>query len=442
MIEITTANKLREEEIKQIIELGKAGYTCQEIAIKIKRSPDSVRRCLKRHGVYKRKSRIITQNELERIIEDYKSGMRPVFIGKKYNRTPACIINKLKSIGLYVDSRNNLTQDEIAFISECYKRGDMESIQTAFPDMSLASVYIRMSKLGIRSGHKSYWTDEELGFLKDNYYVLSLSDIESHYCGRHTKDAIQSKALKHFGYTKDRNEWSPEEISILKENYARFSMDKVCELLPNRTKNAISLKASYMGLKSNYTLESRWTDGEVEFLRNNWETLSDMEIATELNRNVTSIGDKRSALGLVRVATDGSGYEDLNKYIRGQISKWKEDSMKSCNYKCVLTGAKNFQIHHLCCVSKMITDMFVNNEEIIQEKPFDLYTQQELDLIVSLYLKEQDKYPLGVCLRIDLHKLFHSVYGKRNNNVQQWEQFKEDFKNGKYDNITQTQNNT
>ena len=53
--------------------------------------------------------------------------------------------------------------------------------------------------------------------------------------------------------------------------------------------------------------------------------------------------------------------------------------------------------------------------------------------------EEQSKYPLGQCVRKDLHKLFHSLYGQYYNTVDQWEQFKEDYRNGVYNDIINKQ---
>ena len=48
--------------------------------------------------------------------------------------------------------------------------------------------------------------------------------------------------------------------------------------------------------------------------------------------------------------------------------------------------------------------------------------------ITSAFIDEHNKYPLGVCIRKDIHDLFHSIYGRYNNTQEQWERFKEDYK--------------
>lgn len=107
--------------------------------------------------------------------------------------------------------------------------------------------------------------------------------------------------------------------------------------------------------------------------------------------------------------------------------------MESCQWKCVLTGSKDFEIHHLYGVSNILSDIISKHH--IQEKQIEKYTQDELDNITQLFIKEQAKYPLGVCVKKDIHVLFHRLYGQYYNTPEQWYQFEIDYKNGVYDTL-------
>ena len=52
--------------------------------------------------------------------------------------------------------------------------------------------------------------------------------------------------------------------------------------------------------------------------------------------------------------------------------------------------------------------------------------------MIEIFNSIHDKYPLGVCVRKDIHKLFHQIYGAGGNTENQWNKFVEDFKNGVY----------
>jgi len=60
------------------------------------------------------------------------------------------------------------------------------------------------------------------------------------------------------------------------------------------------------------------------------------------------------------------------------------------------------------------------------------YEVFELNIINKEIVSLHEKYDLGVCLRLDVHKLFHKEYGKGKNTIQQWQEFEQDFKNNKY----------
>ena len=63
---------------------------------------------------------------------------------------------------------------------------------------------------------------------------------------------------------------------------------------------------------------------------------------------------------------------------------------------------------------------------------FSDYTDEELKNILSAFIEEQNKYPLGVCVSRNIHVLFHSLYGQYYNTPEQWYQFEKDFKAGIY----------
>lgn len=140
---------------------------------------------------------------------------------------------------------------------------------------------------------------------------------------------------------------------------------------------------------------------------------------------------RRLSLGLLHFNKDGSGYEGLTKYLRGHLQTWKNESMKNCNYKCVLTGSKDFVIHHKYGFANIVNETI--EEYNIEIKDYKDYTQEELEDILEKFQIVHSRYPLGVCVRKDIHLLYHSIYSKCVNTEDQWNQFVVDFKNGVYD---------
>jgi hypothetical protein len=52
------------------------------------------------------------------------------------------------------------------------------------------------------------------------------------------------------------------------------------------------------------------------------------------------------------------GTTSIRLYLRKFLDEWKKDSMSHCGYKCVLTGSKNFDIHHLYGFDLILNEIF------------------------------------------------------------------------------------
>lgn len=90
--------------------------------------------------------------------------------------------------------------------------------------------------------------------------------------------------------------WTEKEVEILKKYYPKgTSMDKILEMLPNRTYPAVLHKASNLGLKKGtYTPEKkksrRWTKSEINFVRTYYGRMDEKKLAEALpGRSITSI---------------------------------------------------------------------------------------------------------------------------------------------------------
>jgi len=165
--------------------------------------------------------------------------------------------------------------------------------------------------------------------------------------------------------------------------------------------------------------------------------MTDADMAVVLGKPISGIREQRIKLGYYRINRDYSGYENISKLFRGHIQDWKDASMKRCNYKCVLSGSKNFNIHHLYGFNMIAQETFeiLSSEGSLHGDKLECYTHNELEHMLSVFSAVHSKYPLGVCVRCDIHSLFHSIYGNGCNTEQQWSKFVNDYRDGKYSDV-------
>lgn len=125
---------------------------------------------------------------------------------------------------------------------------------------------------------------------------------------------------------------------------------------------------------------------------------------------------------------------DIFVWLRLKIGTWRADSIKNSNYRCVITGDKFDDVHHLYSFNLIVKETIKTlNIDILES--ISMYTEEERELLKNKCIELHYKYGLGVCLRKDIHKLFHHEYGVRNNTPKQFEEFKVRYNNGEFNNL-------
>ena len=207
-------------------------------------------------------------------------------------------------------------------------------------------------------------------------------------------------------------------------------------MLPNRTEAAIVCKAMQLDIKSYNFLNEKYSDEQKQFIIDNYKNMTDIELSDALDKPLCGIQEQRRKLGIYYLNKDYSGYEDLAKLFRGHIQDWKNKSIESCNYQCVLTGDKNFAVHHLYGFNMIVKETLeeLDNMKILKSNNIEDYTKEELDYFLEVFSGIHNKYPLGVCVRKDIHDLFHRIYGSGGNTELQWKKFIDDYRHHKFDN--------
>lgn len=316
------------------------------------------------------------------------------------------------------------TEDEDNYLIKYYPISSWDEILNMLPNRSRTAITARASYLGI-SKENYFWPKADIDILINNYGKIPIEELCELFEVKHTYSSIQTKAQKMNLTTSII--WTDEEIEILKNTYSILPIEDVIRLLPNRTYNGIITMAGKLGILSKTHLSTVYSEMEINFIKENWIEYSDVQLAEILGRSRGSIKNQRHKFGLLRQEKDRDlTYDSLGKFLRGNIYNWKLESMKQCSYQCVITGSKDFEIHHLYSFHSIL-DEFIDKYNIPIKSNINDYDKDELSEIVKKFNIYHSRYPLGVCLSKDLHILFHYKYGK-NNTPEQFQEFLIDYK--------------
>lgn len=119
----------------------------------------------------------------------------------------------------------------------------------------------------------------------------------------------------------------------------------------------------------------------------------------------------------------------ISKYFRKFISDWYLDSLKSNNYKCIISGDSAKTIHHLHPFYKIVESFMKNKGYSIKNTAGD-FSNEELQLLVKDFIVYHNSFGLGVPLTKKVHRLFHKYYTTMNNTPEQFYEFQQRIKSG------------
>lgn len=322
-------------------------------------------------------------------------------------------------------TREYWTEEEIRILVEYYSDHSIEEMMRLLPNHPKYSIINKASdfKLG-----RSKWSFDEIDTLKDLFNEGCSDEVIGQKIDR-TANSVRQQRLK-LGLKKQLAGrwllWTDDELTILRGNYAA-DWDTLAKLLPRRSRHSILHKTNELGLgKINH-----WTNEQEEFIKQNWSKMSDEELAESVGHSLFSTAVKRRSMGLTHLKTPS--YNKIGKYLRANQSGWRRKSVELNSGKCILTGADKYEVHHLMGISTIMIPLL--EEMSIEGRDLGELSEKEREILVERFQKEIDKYPLGVCLRPDVHYLFHKIYGKKNNTPEQFYEFQEDFKKGKYNKL-------
>jgi hypothetical protein len=205
-----------------------------------------------------------------------------------------------------------------------------------------------------------------------------------------------------------------------KDDPKKYSMEKILKLMIDNNLELIEFPDGYKNRESRiiYKCQHGHTnDCRFAYFMEN-KTCKE---CVRIKQSINQLGSKGSNWQ--------GGLTELKVYTNKFIIDWKRKSMKDCDYKCVITGKRFSDIHHLygfnLILKEAVYELGLEQKELNGD-----YTDDQIYLIILKIQELHKKYPLGVCLTKDLHVLFHKYYGSGDNYPWQFDEFKQKIVSG------------
>ena len=254
--------------------------------------------------------------------------------------------------------------------------------------------------------------------------------------------------------------WSENDLKILKKYYKEYTNEELqMKFFPNRSIRGIECTAGKYGFnhKNANTLERALKNGASknpmcqkgriitdearehmsEAQKKRYQDPEQRRISREIAlRDGRWQGDKHPIhlnplYGEKNGRWKGGNSNSIDQF-RRDIIDWKKQSSEFCNYKCVITGKRFQNIHHLTSFNHII-DTALHNVNIDLRPNISDYTKDEYLAIKNELLRLHESTPYGACLNSEIHTLFHKQYSYYDATIQNFLEFCNDIENGLYD---------
>lgn len=103
------------------------------------------------------------------------------------------------------------------------------------------------------------------------------------------------------------------------------------------------------------------------------------------------------------------GASDLVNQLRRDILDWKKFSSKFCDYKCIITGNRFQNIHHIISFNSIVEET-LNELGLNRRNKISAYSDSEYLSIRKSVINKHNHTYFGACLCKEIHKLFHKEY--------------------------------
>jgi hypothetical protein len=130
-----------------------------------------------------------------------------------------------------------------------------------------------------------------------------------------------------------------------------------------------------------------------------------------------------------------TGLSALSSYLRSQLSSWTQQQLQRTNYTCEITRKHGtLNVHHMYSFNNILQDTL--DELNIDARPsVGDYSEDELQLIVVNFLKNNDLKAQPIVMLEEIHQSFHRYCGgnKQDTSFEQLNEFIKKYERGEID---------
>ncbi|MCA8942207.1 MAG: hypothetical protein KDB80_06560 [Planctomycetes bacterium] len=198
--------------------------------------------------------------------------------------------------------RGRWSTPELVRLRALFPKTPIERIARGL-NRSVSSVRSQAHRLFERPPATGAWSAEDIATLRRGYGAVAFEDLGV-MLGRSVPE-VRARADR-LRAERRTGEWSQDDVQSLKELYSG-RRDEDLEVCLSRSRDDIRTMAQTLCLRKDKGARPsgqgrmrmpRWTDDEVEKLRELYPVRQNLEIAREIGRSVTSVANKAHQLGL------------------------------------------------------------------------------------------------------------------------------------------------
>jgi len=248
MVEKRRWSKEEEELLKELY----GSYPVTTIAKILKRTPKSVMRKAERMGLRSFKKDWSLEDLITMLVLRFQYGVKIKDIAKTLGRGESSIRCKLWRLNL-TNPVQKWSEEEINLLKNLYGIVDVKDI-ARYLGRTPEAVKTKASELRLTNRKPKITVPKKLEIVRDYLNGLSIEEIVEkhlHHIKRKYKrpDLVVKRILIKYGaYTPKCRRWSNREVEILREKYKEMDRNELSSLL-KRSPKAITNKAYKLGLR-------------------------------------------------------------------------------------------------------------------------------------------------------------------------------------------------